>query len=368
MKKIKFIFSLIVGILTSAIIGTIIADYLNVNPFIPSAGLFLSPLAIKLSVRAYLGFLPRQANFAYFAVQKETWVDYIMGNLFKDNEFLKYCYDESEHVLNGVVVHIPQAGTKVSVKKNRSMLPAAVVQRTDADITYTLDYFTSDPRLITNAEDKELSYSKIESVIGEDVATLGDTVADDILFKWCPNLAANIIRTTGVADAVALATGATGTRKAVLGADLRKAQAKMNKANVSKTDRYALFDDDMLTQLMADASLTNAQLQLLVDAKEGKIQRLFGFNILTRSTVATYDNAGTPVPKSIDAAAATTDNLAVLCWQKHAVAKAMNAKPEFFENKQDATFYGDVYSAGQRAGARIRKSDQLGVIAIVQIP
>jgi hypothetical protein len=39
---------------------------------------------------------------------------------------------------------------------------------------------------------------------------------------------------------------------------------------------------------------------------------------------------------------------------------------DFFENKQDATFYGDVYSSGQRCGGRKRREDGKGVIAIVQ--
>lgn len=366
MKKITFLFSVLTSFLIAAVVGTPVANFIGANPTLVTGTLFAAPFVIKAAVYGVLGFLPSQSTgFAYMAVQKETWVDYIIGNLFKDNTFLTKCYDESEHVLNGTVVHIPQAGAKPTVVKNRSLLPAVAVQRTDTDITYALDWYTSSPRVITNAEEKEVSYDKMGSVVGEDVETMSDVIAEDILYKWAPTAAANIIRTTGTAVDTALAPGATGTRKPLLGTHLRQAQATMNKQGISKADRWALIPDDMLTQLLADPALTAIQVQAIMDVKEGTIPKLYGFNILTRANACIYDNTGTPVPKTIDAATATTDNLSVLCWQKNAVAKAMGTT-DFFENKQDATYYGDVYSAGQRCGGRKRRSDGYGVIAIVQ--
>lgn len=368
MKPIKFIAAFLIGIVASAFIGVPLGNFLGISPLLTSAAIGIAPLVKKVSVYAYYGFMPRQeTGFAYMAVQKENWVDYIMGNLFKDNEFLTYCYKESDSVLNGTVVHIPQAGAKPVVRKNRTLLPGVAVQRTDTDVTYPLDWYTTDPTVITNAEEKEVSYEKMDSVLGEHVDVLNDTIADDILYKWAPTVAATITRTTGAADAVALAPSGTGTRKALMAKDMRVAQAAMNKAGVSKKDRYAEIPEDMLTQLMEDPKLTGSQLQLLLDAKEGKIVKLFGFEIMTRSHAGLYDNTGTPIPKAPETAGATTDNLCVLCWQKNAVAIAQGTI-DFFENKKDALFYGDVYSAGVRVGGRKRRGDGYGVHAIVQIP
>ncbi len=72
------------------------------------------------------------------AIQKEIWQDHIEGNLFKNNEFLLASTDVGQYVLQGKVVHIPQAGALPTVVKNRTVIPATVVQRTDTDITYTL--------------------------------------------------------------------------------------------------------------------------------------------------------------------------------------------------------------------------------------
>lgn len=367
MKKIHFLKSLFIGILTAAFVALPVAQFLQINPAPLAIGLIALPFTIKFCVTAYLGFMPRQATGALMAVQKETWVDYIIGNLFKDNSFLTKCYDESDSVLNGTVVHIPQAGARSAVVKNRSSFPGVAVRRTDTDITYALDSYTTDPRHITNAEAVEVSYDKMDSCMSEDVAGLSENIAEEILYKWTATLAGNILRTTGAADAVALSAGATGTRKALKASDLRAAQAKMNKDGIPTNDRYALIPEDMMTQLMADTTLTSSQLQLLIDIKEGKVGRLYGFEIMTRATVNVYDNAGTPVPKLPGAATAVSDNLAVLCWQKNQVTKAMGTV-DFYENLKDALFYGDVYSTEVRMGGRQRRSNGLGVIAIVQIP
>ena len=51
------------------------------------------------------------------AIQKEIWQDHIEGNLFKNNEFLLASTDASLYVLQGKVVHIPQAGALAHCSK-----------------------------------------------------------------------------------------------------------------------------------------------------------------------------------------------------------------------------------------------------------
>ncbi len=363
-KSIGFISALLLGFVMAVAFALPIASVLEANPLVVATGLTVAPLVIKSLTFARLGFMPTEAKGAFMAVQKENWVNYIIENLFKDNSFLQNCVREDDSVLNGTVVHIPNAGAKPNVRKNRTTLPGVVTQRADQDVNYPLDWYTTDPRVITNAEDAEVSYDKIGSVIGEDVSTLDETIADDIIYKWAPTTAAQIIRTSGSLVATALATGATGTRRAFMLADIRKAKVNMNKAGIPKKDRYMLIDEDMASQLMEDPAMERYTQQLM-DLKEGTITRLEGFTIYTRASVLSYDNTSTPVPKDIYTLAATSDNLAAICWQKQAVALAMG-KVDFFENKQDALYYGDVYSSGVRAGGRKRRYDNHGVVAIVQ--
>jgi len=299
------------------------------------------------------------------AIQREIWEDHIEGNLFKNNEFLLASTDAGQYVLQGKVVHIPQAGATPSVTRNRSSLPATVLQRTDMDITYTLDQYTTDPILIPEAETYELSYSKRESVLGEHESSLRESVAENILVDWSPSVAGNIIRTTGTSIPSYVA-GTTGNRKKFGTQDLKNAQLILNRQNVPLEGRYALISADMFQQLTDDMSLTQYRdFSANYDVKDGVLGRLFGFNIMMRSSVVTYTNDSTPVVNPYGTAAAVTDNDAALCWQMSSVERALG-EVRFFERVGDPTYYGDVYSVSLRMGARIRRQDGKGIVAIVQ--
>ena len=111
------------------------------------------------------------------AIQKEIWTNHIQENLFKDNEFLNYAFNADQYVLMGKVVHIPNSGATATIVKNRTSLPATVIQRTDIDITYSIDEFTTDPILIPNADTVELSYDKLSNVLSEYESALRQLVA-----------------------------------------------------------------------------------------------------------------------------------------------------------------------------------------------
>lgn len=297
------------------------------------------------------------------AIQREIWVNFIAEQLFKDNQFLLNSNDDGMYVLNGKVVHIPQAGTLVSVERNRAQVPAQVVQRTDVDVTYALDEFTSDPVYIPNADTVELSYDKIASVMGDIMGALRDTVADWLIYHWGP--ATNINRTTG-ANVTAHLSGATGNRKRLELADVKAIQLAMNKHSVPKADRFALLSSDLLNQLTDQLTATTYRdFSQSYDMVKGVVGELYGFKIMERSGVLVYDNTGTPVKKAVGAAGASTDNDCALFWQKQAVTRALG-DIVMFENRGDATWYGDIYSALVRMGGRIRRSDEKGVYALVQ--
>ena len=299
------------------------------------------------------------------AIQREIWQDHIEGNLFKNNEFLLASTDAGQYVLQGSVVHIPQAGAVANVVKNRSSLPGTVVQRADTDITYSLDEYTTDPILIPYAETIELSYNKRESVLSEYESSLKQTIADNILVAWSPSAAASLLRTTGGALASHL-TGTTGNRKAFLSKDLKAAQLQLNKQNVPMENRYALMSADMFQQMTDDLSVTEYRdFSAAYNVKDGILGRLFGFNIMMRSNVVTYTNDTTPVVNAYGATPATTDNDAVICWQTDALERAVGAI-KFFEKIDDPTYYGNVYSVSVRMGGRLRRSDTKGVVAIIQ--
>jgi hypothetical protein len=295
-------------------------------------------------------------------ITKEIWVDYIIANLFKDNQFMDLAYNDDQYVLEGKVVHIPQAGAKPNVVKNRVVYPAAPTPRVDVDITYVLDEYTTDPTHIPNAETIELSYPKIDSVLSEHLQMIMEKVADNMLYAWSPTVASQIITTSGGAVAATL-SGATGNRKMFLKEDLSRARLLMNTQNIPKTDRFALVESNLLDQLLSDSDLKKRDYAGELDMRNGAIARLYGFDILERSATGVYDN--TNVIKPVGAAGSATDNASVLCWQKNTVARALGTV-NFFERLKDPEFFGDIYSALLRMGGRKRRTNGEGVIAIVQ--
>lgn len=299
------------------------------------------------------------------AVNVEMWRPDIIESLFKANPHIRYAVNADEYVIGGSIVHIPQAGTPSEVERNRTVLPGIILKRTDSEILYPLEEYTTDPRLITDIDKKELSYDKRQSVIREDAGNLMEFIGSDLLYKWAVNVpAANKIVSTGSTTHTATAPGATGTRKDVIEADLRAAMVQLDKANVPRDGRYMACTPEAVSQLMNDDKLKYA-FQNPVNLQEGIIAKLWTFNILVRSTVVVQSNGGTAgTVKLPEAATATTDDVALLFWQQDMVERAMGSI-EIFDNPRRAEYYGDVISFLVRMGGRNRRSDNKGVGLIV---
>lgn len=325
------------------------------NLFVPA----VSPLAFFAILVIASLFIPTPKGVAH-GVILEVWANYIIERFWKDNAFLRNSYDDSSYVLQGRIVHIPQPGAKPAVVKNRSSFPAATVRRTDTDVLYALDEYSTDPTHIPNIDRIHLSYSKQDSVLGEHVEVLNETVADDLLIKWGAN--ATVVKTTGTA--IAPVTGQTGDRKGFGHTDLKKLMIRMNVDKVPKTDRYALIDDNMFEYFYDSLGDTNAKdFSRYADAANGIIGKLHGFHIATRASVLAATNAD--AIKALGAALAATDNLVSLAWHKNSVAHAIGDK-KLFQDLNNPQYFGDIHSALVMAGGRVRRADSAGVYAIIQ--
>ena len=246
---------------------------------LPALGVNLLFSYLKRNVPAV-----KHSGFAFMAVQVEIWQDYISKNLFKDDQFINRAYNADRYVLAGKVVHIPQAGAKPGVTRNRQNLPAAVVVRGDTDVTYAIDEFTSDPTLIPNAETIELSYDKIADVLSDHMETLNNTAADWMIYNWIANLAGGgslppMIRTTGGARAGV--GGQTGNRKIFTKDEIKRARLRFNKQGIAKVGRIALLDSEHMNDLHSDLDLLKRDYAGELDLKNGVINRLFGFDIIS---------------------------------------------------------------------------------------
>lgn len=364
--KFKFLSAFVLSLIGCLVFAPVVADAFTITPQEAFVDLLMVDVAVNVGVVAYIviaqpstPMMPTGSGLR--AIQKEIWADTLVRLLFKDNSFITKSFNEDKYVLSGKVVHIPRATGSVEVVKNRSSLPAAAVNRTREDVTYTLDEYTSTPTVIPNADKVELSFDAIAEALYEHDQSLQEQLGDEFCYLWRPTLSANILRTLGTA--VAPVGAQTGNRKMFTKDSLKAAKYLMNKANIAKEGRFALLPSEFLDQLMNDDDLKKRDASLELDMKNGVITRLYGFDIMERSDVLTYNNAGTPVAKLPDAVGATTDNLAALIWQKDCVTRA-KGDVVMFDDTNNPLYYGDLYSALVRAGGRVRRD--AGVIAVVQ--
>ncbi len=295
------------------------------------------------------------------AIQKEIWARAIAEGLFAPNSFLSKAFNADEYVEAGKTVHIPQAGAPSKSKKNRTERPAKVNLRNDSTVTFTLNEFTSDPVLIPDADKVELSYDKRESVLRQNKLSLYDDVALDLIYSWSPE-SGRVIETTG--EAVdAYTPSATGKRKAITKDDVMSLMTKFNQENIPQEGRYLLLDAMMYSQLLNSLTANeNSAFLASADAQNGIIGKLFSFNVMMRSRAALYTTA--KAPKAWSTAGAATDLAAALAWHDQSVCRALG-EVKAFEQEKAPDYYGDIYSFLLRAGGRIMRSDNAGVMALV---
>ena len=266
------------------------------------------------------------------ALQKEIWLNDIVEPLFAGNTFAGRAINHSAFV-NGRTVHVPNAGNPPAVVKNRATFPATAAQRTDTDLTYQINEYTTDPVHITNAEEVELSYDKRQSVLGTLCLALADKVHTDLLDAWI----------AGAKAANDLTANTAGFDKD----DVLKLAQAFNADDIPQEGRVLLLGAAGYASLLK--SLTDFEGQSFLasaNAQTGSLGRIYGFEVYQRSVVST----GTPAYKG-------------LAWHKDSVSRALGGV-ELFTDDQNPLYYGDIFSALVRAGGAVVRSDKKGIVRI----
>lgn len=308
-------------------------------------------------------------------LEKEIWKKTIEEKLLQDNSFLNHISDVSEdNIVNGKIVHIPQAGEPSKVVKNRTIFPAEVKRRNDGEVLYKIDEYSTDPVYISNAETVELSYDKRRSVLDRDVENLSEDVAEGMLMnmvvspigdnKTLPQK--NILETTGVATSVLL-EGATGKRKEWTLLDLQKMQNLMRTQKAwQEGQMFALLPANAILDLFpADSLVTATYMQMVTEEerRNGIIYKVQGFNILIRSSVFTMTES--KEFKGFGSVVNNSDSEAAIFWNKNMVEKAYG-DIETFDRERDPQYYGDIYSFLVRMGGRAKRKNFEGVAVLKQ--
>ena len=325
-------------------------------------GLGASDMAAKIS------YIPMYA--VREGLMPEIWANTIEEQLYAENGFMKLSQDHGAYI-NAQSVHLPQAGTAPKVTKNRKVGPAANDQRTDDVLTYSLNRYYVQPRVIEFLDELQTNYPLRSSTMAHSNSALHDRIAVETLIAWAATNAAKIVRTSGAAGTANAPTGATGVRKLVTTEDIRSLAMIMDNDNVPSQGRYLMMDTYMYYELFGIDHLLRKDYMNKAALPSGVIDVLFGFNIMMRTGTPVYTNAGTPAVKPLSdegvATAAAADNRSCTAWHPSFVAQALG-DINVFINEKDANNFGTVFSANLLHGASKTRTDQKGVVSLVQAP
>lgn len=304
---------------------------------------------------------------------KEVWVGDVQNALNQNANFLPFSVDHSAYIAFGTV-HVPQSGSNPTALVNPTSFPLSIGQRTDTDLTYSLNQYSLQPTLITNIDELQVSYDKRQSVIGQQMSTLTEVIGNVVANSWSPSGSANIVRTTGSAGS-SLAPSATGTRKQVTLLDIMGLAKKLDKDNVPSAGRKLLMNADMFWELFTISEVVRASYNGNGNSQvtTGVVAQLLGFDILVRPTVAIYDNTGTPVLKTLSAGyytGAATDNQACIAWHPAYVSRALGSMTPMYDSGSNGNgkpeYLGSIFNMEVMLGSAKLRTDLKGVVALVQ--
>jgi hypothetical protein len=363
----KLAANLVTAFLFALILGFAIEEKTEVNPFNFAA--YALGISYAISFVAFtLNLKPSQ--FAYFALIKEVWVNQIQETLNMDAAFLPFSTDHSQYVAFGTV-HVPQSGANPTVLVNPAVFPLAISARTDTDRTYSLVRYALEPTIVDNLDQLQVSYDKKNSVIGQQISTLVDTIGTRVAYSWSATGAANIVYTTGSAVATSLSPGSTGTRKAVALVDIANLAKKLDKDNVSRQGRKLLMQADMFWELFTISEVVRASYNgFSTNAlATGTVAQLFGFDIMVRPTVAIYAKNATS-PTAVGAATAVDDSYACIAWHPSYVSRALGTITPLYDEGSNGNgkpeYLGKIFNMEVMLGSAILRDDMKGVAALVQ--
>jgi hypothetical protein len=228
-----------------------------------------------------------------------------------------------------------------------------------------------EPKIITDENEIVISYNKRADIQMSMAEAINTKAGDIAATAWGATLAANIVRTTGTTNRATEIVGATGNRKRLIYDDLVNMKGIMNRSNVQGGSWWGLLTAAMVDDLFLIDKLTDADKVQLAKVQDGEIGRIFGVQWMMRHNDTLghsgiiYDNTATPVKKAVGATVAATDNAAAIIWNDRKVVHAEgNAKT--FINRDKAEYLGTIVNSKVRFGASNKRTDEKGLVVIVE--
>jgi hypothetical protein len=328
--------------------------------------------AILVALALFLyQFIPAKATVtgARAEVLKKLFSTDLQERLFPDNSFYNGAqFDAAGFDVESIDIPQDEDG-EAEVVVNPTILPLPISIEFDKKLNYAADLLVTKPTVVTYNNQLLVSYDKRAAKLRKHQRSLEKQIAERILYGWSPTLAAFITQTTGGTTRPASAPGATGTRKIAVEADFRKAAEVFDRADIPDDGRRRLVVPPGMKQDIWDVMKAYGQGTDLNNflRGEGKLGKLFSFDVYMRSVTQRYTEAATPVKKAIGAANATTDNVAAIAFHPDFVRYIKGAVQVWMDPAPRGELAGgQSLNCGIRGGGTMSRLSELGVYAIVE--
>jgi len=238
---------------------------------------------------------------------KEIFAGIILAAFYPDASWLKELSDY-DHMVEANTINFAQIGADPTVVINNAAWPLVPARRTDALLQVPLDTFDTTPTHVTNVEELETDYKKVESVVRQHKNSLYSQASLSAAYSLAPvsNTATTpVLATTG--DSVAFEGG---TRLKLKWEDIVDLSLAFNKANVPQDDRVLL----LCPEHQADLKKQDIELYKTL-IKDGTTD---GFKVYMISNGPRYSDALNKL-----AIGAQTNNVASVAFSKSCVMRAM---------------------------------------------
>ena len=272
----KVVFSLLTALLFNSVTGAFFGAILGFAPMVGAVG---------MNVVASLFGAPQGVALA--GVYKEIWTGEMVKTLrgLLEGTWLDGVPDNSA-LVNNDVIHLVDVGVDPDVLINNTTYPIPLQALDDSDIAISLDKFQTKVPPITDDELYAISYDKISRVKESHSNAINDSKFAKAAHALCANentATTPVLATTGDRDAT------TGRLKMTM-KDVIAMKRALDNLKVPVGDRRLVLSSDHVNDLLeADQ---NFKEQYNINRGEGKIGRLYGFDIYEFGNNPFYTTAG----------------------------------------------------------------------------
>ena len=252
---------------------------------------------------------------------------------------------DASSVVNNDVIHLVDVGVDPDVLVNNTTYPIAIQELSDGDISISLDKFQTKVTPITDDELYALSYDKMARV----KESHANSIKDAKFAKAAHAIASatNFVVTTGSADPN------TGRKKLTI-ADIIAVKTKFDKMKIPAEGRRLVLTSDHVNDLLGISESFLRQYNL--DTVNGRVARLFGFDIYEYANCPVYTPAG--VKQALGTAESGNKFQASFAFYTQRVFKATGSTKMYFsEAKNDPQNQRNLINFRHYFLAMMKKAD-----------